>query len=67
MHFNLDPPPSQSPGEEPGNFRVNKPPRDFPGGPMAKTTHLQGRGPRVRSLVRKLDPTCHNEEFAGHS
>ena len=57
MHFNLDPPPSQSLGEEPGNFRVNKLPRDFPSGPVAKTTHLQGRGPRVRSLVRELDPT----------
>ena len=30
--------------------------RDFPGDPVAKTL----RGVRVQSLVRELDPTCHN-------
>ena len=33
---------------------------DFPGGPLAKTLHAQGRRPGVWSLVRELDPTCHN-------
>ena len=32
---------------------------DFPGGPVAKTAGSQCRG-RVRSLVRELDPECHN-------
>ena len=31
----------------------------FPGGPGAETLQLQCRGP-VPSLVRELDPTCHN-------
>ena len=34
--------------------------RDFPGGPVAKTSLLPVQGARVRSLVRELDPTCHN-------
>ena len=29
--------------------------RDFPGDPVTKTTHSQGRAPRVPSLVRELD------------
>ena len=33
---------------------------DFPGGPVAKTLKSQRRRPRVRSLVRELDPTCRN-------
>ena len=32
--------------------------KDFPGGVVDKTSHSQCRGPRVRSLVRELDPTC---------
>ena len=34
-------------------------PRDFSGGPVAKTTLLT-QGTWVQSLVRELDPTCHN-------
>ena len=34
---------------------------DFPQGPVAKTLHSQCRGPRVQSVVRELDPTCHNK------
>ena len=37
--------------------------RDFPGGPVAKALCSQCRGPRVRFLVRELDPACHNLEF----
>ena len=33
---------------------------DFPGGPGAKTLCCQCRGPGVQSLVRELDPACHN-------
>ena len=33
--------------------------RDFPGGPVAKTV-LPMQGTRVWSLVRELDPMCHN-------
>ena len=33
---------------------------DFPGGPAAETSRSQCKGPRVRPLVRKLDPTCCN-------
>ena len=33
---------------------------DFPGGPVAKTPCSQFRGPKVWSLVRRLDPTCRN-------
>ena len=41
-------------------FGVLKRPRsDFPGGPVAKTA-LPMQGTWVRSLVRELDPTCHN-------
>jgi len=36
------------------------PPRGFPGGPVAKTV-LPRQGAWVQSLVRELDPTCHNE------
>ena len=33
--------------------------RDFPGGPVAKITHFQCRGPRFkRAPVRELDPMC---------
>ena len=31
--------------------------KDLPGGPVAETPCSQCRGPRVRSLVRELDPT----------
>lgn len=31
---------------------------DFPGGPVAKTLCAQHRRPRVRPLVRELDPMC---------
>ena len=34
--------------------------RDFPGGPVAKAPCSQRRGPRVRSLIREVDPTCCN-------
>ena len=34
--------------------------QDFPEGPVAKTLHSQRRGPRVRSLVREVDPTFRN-------
>ena len=37
---------------------------DFPGGPVAKTPSCQYRVPGVQSLVRELDPTCCNLEFA---
>ena len=34
---------------------------DFAGGsPVAKILCSQCRGPRVQSLVRELDPTCHS-------
>ena len=33
---------------------------DFPGGSMAKTA-LPVQGAQVHSLVRELDPTCHNQ------
>ena len=32
-----------------------------PGGPVVKTPHSQCGGQGVQSLVRELDPTCHNE------
>ena len=32
---------------------------DFPGGPVAKTV-LPVRGACVQSLVKELDPACHN-------
>ena len=38
---------------------LKRPRRDFPGGPVAKTA-LPMQGTWVRSLVRELDPTCHN-------
>ena len=38
-------------------------PGDFPGGPAAKTLRSQYRGPGVQSLVREVDPICHNERF----
>ena len=34
---------------------------DFLGGPVGKTLCSQSRGPGVRSLVRELDPACHNQ------
>ena len=43
--------------------RTEKIYRDFPGGPVVKTT-LPMQGARVRSLVRELDPTCHNKDPA---
>ena len=36
---------------------------DFPGDPVAKTALLL-QGAQVWSLVRELDPTCHNWELA---
>ena len=33
--------------------------RDFPGGPVAKTLQSLQRA-RVQSLIRELDPACHN-------
>ena len=33
---------------------------DFPGGPVVRTPSFQLQGAWVRSLVRELDPTCHN-------
>ena len=33
---------------------------NFPGGPVARTPHSQGKGPQVPSLVSELDPTCCN-------
>ena len=33
---------------------------DFTGSPVAKDPVLSMQGPRVLSLFRKLDPTCHN-------
>ena len=41
--------------------------RDFPGGLAVKTLRSQCRGPGVRSLVRELDSTCHNEDPACHN
>jgi len=38
-------------------------PWDFPGDPAADST-LSLQGDWVLSLVRELDPTCHNKEFA---
>ena len=35
----------------------------FPGAPVAPPMQEAW----VRSLVRKLDPTCHNEDFTGHN
>ena len=32
----------------------------LPGGPVAKTLHSQGKGPRFWLLVGELDPTCWN-------
>ena len=32
--------------------------RDFPAGPVVKTLSSQCRGPKVRFLVREIDPTC---------
>ena len=37
---------------------------DVPGGSVAKTLGSQCRGAWVQSLVRALDPMCHNYEFA---
>ena len=35
--------------------------RDLPGGPGAKNSaHWEMQGAQVRSLARKLDPTCHS-------
>ena len=34
-----------------------------PGGPMAKTLCSQWQGTQIQSLIRELDPTCHNSEF----
>ena len=39
---------------------------DFPGSPVVKTL-LSMQGTQVQSLVRELDPTCHNKEFACHN
>ena len=39
-----------------------KQPWDLPGVPMAKSL-LPTQGTQVGSLVRELDPTCHNKEF----
>ena len=36
----------------------------FSGGPVLKTPYSQRKIPRVRSLVRELDPTCCKYEFA---
>ena len=33
---------------------------DSPGGPVAKTPSSQCKGAGVPSLVRELDPACHN-------
>ena len=33
---------------------------DFPGGAVAKILRFQCGGARVGSLVRELDPVCHN-------
>ena len=33
---------------------------DIPGGPVAKTSHSQCRGPEIQLLVRKLKDLCHN-------
>jgi len=33
---------------------------DFPGGPVAKSLCLQCRGGWFQSLIRELDPACHN-------
>ena len=41
--------------------------RDFPGGPVAKILCSQFRGPRVRFLVTKCDPTYHNSKFVCYS
>ena len=41
---------------------------DSPGGPVAKAPHsLPTQEAWVRSLVRELDPTCHNQEFVCHN
>ena len=37
---------------------------DFPSGPAAKTPHSQCRGAQVQALVRGLDATSCNQEFA---
>ena len=47
-------------------FRARMNMRDFRGGPVAKTLCFQCRGPRVQSLVRKLDVTCHTKDPACH-
>ena len=33
---------------------------DFPVGPVAKTPMFPMQGAQVQSLIRELDPTCHN-------
>ena len=35
-------------------------PWHFPGGLAANTLEFPMQGARVQSLVRELDPTCHN-------
>ena len=43
----------------PGTYAIeNQIIGDFPGGPVAMTTHSQSRDPRFPTLVRELDPTC---------
>ena len=39
-------------------YKIND--RGFPGGLVAKTPCYHCRGAQVQSLVRELDPTCHN-------
>jgi len=41
---------------------INPHSRDFPGGAVFKTSLLPVHGAWVRSLVRELDSTCHNED-----
>ena len=37
---------------------INKAPRDFPGGPVAKTMHFQCRGHGFDPWLGSEDPTC---------
>ena len=45
--------------------RVNTDDGDFPGGPVAKTV-APSAGAQFWSLVRELDPTWQNKQFAGY-
>ena len=43
-----------------GGKEIKGQPGDLLGGPAANTLCSRRRGPRIRPLIRELDPTCHN-------